>query len=100
MQGAGKDGVMTILEKLLLEVKFELAGAEAGGSNPVESVEITEDFVQGKAPPSFRHVNRDAGSSSGSASSKSLPDLDRRFQGSVRFTEFEEKVVEELALSL
>ena len=51
-QGAGADGVRTILEKLLLEVKFELPNSSER-EGEVEAVEITEDFVMGKAPPTF-----------------------------------------------
>ena len=48
-QGAGAEGVKTIIEKLLFTVKFEMA------SDGVKRVEITEDTVLGKAPPIFHY---------------------------------------------
>ncbi len=98
-----------------MEVKFELP------QNPelVEAVEVTEDFVLGKAPPAivYRGGNNNNNSNShrnnnrivGAACSRSLPNIseDRVLIGSehsvsrpVELTEFEEQMVEELALSL
>ena len=62
-QGAGADGVKTILEKLLLEVKFELLPSSP---EAVEAVEVTEDFVLGKAPPAIYY--RGGGGGGGNSS--------------------------------
>ncbi len=48
-QHAGVDGVRTILEKLLFTAKFEIPDEK------VVAVEITEDFVLGKALPVYHH---------------------------------------------
>ncbi len=95
----------TILEKLLLEVKFEIPyGAEA--------VEITEDFVLGKAPPVFylrEEEEEEGGSGKKKGGSRKVSFLSRAnsysnnnnnnnnaYNRPVQFTEFEQKVVEEL----
>jgi hypothetical protein len=47
IQGAGQDGIGTILEKLFLTIKFDILGAD------ILSVEITEDAVLGKERPIY-----------------------------------------------
>lgn len=51
-QQAGKDGVSTILEKLFLTVKFDILGKD------IVEVEITEDFVLGRARPNYRYARK------------------------------------------
>ncbi len=52
-QGAGANGVRNILEKLLLTVKFDIPGR-----GDVRAVEVTEDFVLGKAPPIYHYKHQ------------------------------------------
>ena len=51
LQNAGGDGIRTILEKLLFEVKFVLQTEMQ--DKIIKAVEITEEAVLGKAPPNF-----------------------------------------------
>ena len=53
MQNAGGDGIRTILEKLLFEVKYLLQTEVQMRDKIVKAVEITEETVLGKAPPNF-----------------------------------------------
>ena len=53
MQNAGGDGIRTILEKLLFEVKYLLQTEVQMRHKIVKAVEITEETVLGKAPPNF-----------------------------------------------
>ena len=53
MQNAGGDGIRTILEKLLFEVKYLLQTEIQMQNKTIKAVEITEDSVLGKAPPNF-----------------------------------------------
>ena len=53
MQNAGGDGIRTILEKLLFEVKYLLQTEIQIQNKIIKGVEITEDSVLGKAPPNF-----------------------------------------------
>ena len=53
LQNAGGDGIRTILEKLLFEVKYLLQTEIQMQNKTIKAVEITEDSVLGKAPPNF-----------------------------------------------
>merc|ERR1739844_562841 len=50
----GARGLRAILEKLLLDAMFEIPGSE------IVSVEVTEDAVNGKAPPIYRYAAPEA----------------------------------------
>jgi len=50
----GARGLRAILEKLLLDAMFEIPGSN------ISSVEVTEDAVNGKAPPVYRYAAPEA----------------------------------------
>ena len=52
IQNAGQEGIATILEKLFLNLKFDMLGSD------VTAVEITEDVILGKKRP---HYTRKSG---------------------------------------
>jgi len=88
-QNAGVEGVRNIMEKLLLAVRFELPSVKG----KVEAVEITEDFVQGKAPPIYHLEGR-------KKAEKCVKDATLvKFQP-LEFTEFEEAIAFELEHTL
>ena len=46
IQNAGQEGIGTILEKLFLNLKFDMP-------QDINTVEITEDVIMGKKPPNY-----------------------------------------------
>ena len=50
-QKAGSDGVTTILEKLFMNIKFDILGSK------VTAVEVTEEAVLGKERPNYFFAN-------------------------------------------